>query len=129
MELNDKNEAGPLLPSATSLNPKPRFKHRKTRIFILSVAFGYMLIKPIYDICQAFYSAHDEYAGGADGQACAQVDALAPVAHAPLWGTLNAKISTPAFEKSAVDWLAGAVRVPYVSFFFCLGCVGAYYLG
>jgi hypothetical protein len=53
------------------------------------------------------------------------VDALVPVAHAPLWDTLNAKIGTPAFETSAVDWLAGAVRVPCVGSFLCLGCVGA----
>ena len=43
---------------------------------------------------------------------CPQADVLAPDAHRVLWDSMNAKISSPEFHASAVDWLAGAVRIP-----------------
>lgn len=43
---------------------------------------------------------------------CPQATAAYPVKHAALWEDLHAKIGTDAFKTNAIDWLAGAVKVP-----------------
>ena len=58
---------------------------------------------------------------GDNGPRCAQADVLTPDKNANLWNELNEKIGTPAFETSAIDWLAGAVQVPSVDPFLSLG--------
>jgi len=52
---------------------------------------------------------------GHNGPRCTQADVLTPDKNANLWNELNEKIGTPAFETSAINWLAGAVRVPSVN--------------
>ena len=45
---------------------------------------------------------------------CPQADALYPDRHAPLWESLGKEFSQDAFTLRAVEWLGGAVRIPYV---------------
>ena len=116
MANNEKN--GPLLPSATApaspaAAPHPGLRKKHPKIF--AGLMVYILFRMGYEAHRSFYG-HSDYAGATDAPTCAQADVLTPVAHAPLWDTLNEKIGMSSFESSAVNWLAGAVRVPYVSF-------------
>ena len=45
---------------------------------------------------------------------CPQSDALYPESHAQLWKSLGRDFDEDAFTTRAVEWLAGAVRIPYV---------------
>ena len=49
-----------------------------------------------------------------DSIVCPQADALYPDRHAPLWESLGKEFSQDAFTLRAVEWLGGAVRIPYV---------------
>jgi hypothetical protein len=62
--------------------------------------------------CLAIWFRKDNSLNRSKIQLCPQVDVLAPEAHRGLWTMLNAKISSPEFHARAVDWLAGAVRIP-----------------
>lgn len=46
---------------------------------------------------------------------CPRLDALNPDRHAQLWESLGNYFDQDAFTKRAVDWLGGAVRIPYVA--------------
>ena len=46
---------------------------------------------------------------------CPQSDALYPESHAQLWDSLGRDFDEQAFTTRAVEWLGGAVRIPYVS--------------
>lgn len=50
-----------------------------------------------------------------DLSSCPQLDALNPDRHAQLWESLGNDFDQDAFTKRAVDWLGGAVRIPYVA--------------
>ncbi|KIM44926.1 hypothetical protein M413DRAFT_25326 [Hebeloma cylindrosporum] len=52
--------------------------------------------------------------GGDNSPHCAQADNLTPDRNANIWNELNEKVGTPAFE-TAINWLAGAVRVSSVN--------------
>jgi len=43
---------------------------------------------------------------------CPQVSELIPTSNFALWKTLGDTYGTDAFKMRAVDWLAGAVRIP-----------------
>lgn len=43
---------------------------------------------------------------------CPQADILIPEKNGKFWSELNVKIGSAAFKQTAIDWLAGAVRIP-----------------
>ncbi|KAJ7760621.1 hypothetical protein DFH07DRAFT_957457 [Mycena maculata] len=47
---------------------------------------------------------------------CPQVDALLPTQNAHVWERTRAQMATGVFKARAVDWLAGAVRIPTESY-------------
>ena len=53
---------------------------------------------------------------------CPQSDALYPQSHAQLWDSLGRDFDEDAFMTRAVDWLGGAVRIPYVLYIDALCC-------
>jgi len=61
------------------------------------------------------YKRVNTFGIGDNGLRCPQADILTPQKNAELWNELNKKIGTPAFETSAINRLAGAVRVPSVN--------------
>lgn len=46
---------------------------------------------------------------------CPQAGALIPEKNGKVWIDLNDKIGSAAFKQTAIDWLAGAIRIPWVS--------------
>jgi Gly-Xaa carboxypeptidase len=46
---------------------------------------------------------------------CPQSNALYPGQHAELWESLGREFDEDAFTTRAVEWLGGAIRIPYVS--------------
>lgn len=47
---------------------------------------------------------------------CPQVDQLKPVKHADLYEQFGSFIDTDSYKRRAIDWLAGAVKVPTESY-------------
>lgn len=43
---------------------------------------------------------------------CPQVQEITPKKNAKLWDSLSEQFTTHAFEGRAVEWLAGAIRIP-----------------
>jgi hypothetical protein len=66
------------------------------------------------------YNPHDKFLSAListhNGVAklCPQSDALYPESHAQLWKSLGHDYDDGAFLTRAVEWLGGAVRIPYV---------------
>jgi Gly-Xaa carboxypeptidase len=46
---------------------------------------------------------------------CPQVDEIVPEKNGVIWESLQQAYSTQEFKARAIDWLGGAVRIPYVS--------------
>ncbi|KAF8963426.1 hypothetical protein BDZ97DRAFT_1661730 [Flammula alnicola] len=82
-------------------------KYRVHQKFFIAL-WVYFVIRLVYQSQDYFYLFSTP--------SCAQADVLTPEKNADLWNALNEKIGTPAFQTSAIDWLAGAVRVPTESF-------------
>lgn len=88
---------------------KLKANYRSHHKFLL-VLITYLAVRVVYE----GYNWVDAFRIGDYGPRCAQADVLTPNKNANLWNELNEKIGTPAFETSAINWLAGAVRVPSV---------------
>ncbi|KAI0072680.1 carboxypeptidase S [Panus rudis PR-1116 ss-1] len=54
--------------------------------------------------------------GTGSADLCPQPPALEPSKHAELWSSLNETYGTEEYVKRAVDWLAGAIRIPTESY-------------
>lgn len=88
---------------------KLKAKYRSRPKFVLFL-LTYLSVHFVYEV----YKWVDTFGIGDNAPRCAQADVLTPDKNANLWNELNEKIGTPAFETSAINWLAGAVRVPLV---------------
>jgi Gly-Xaa carboxypeptidase len=120
---NEKKED--ILPSTTSLIAssalpqttleKLKANYHSHRKFLL-ILITYLAVRVVYE----GYHWIDAFGIGDNGPRCPQADILTPDKNANLWTEVNKKIGTPAFETSAINWLAGAVRVPSVNSSFSL---------
>ncbi|KIM44930.1 hypothetical protein M413DRAFT_442904 [Hebeloma cylindrosporum] len=91
---------------------KLKAKYRSRPKFVLFL-IAYLSIHFVYEL---FKWVDAVGFGGDNSPRCAQADILTPDKNADIWNEMNEKIGTPAFETSAINWLAGAVRVPTESF-------------
>ena len=115
---NEKKEG--LLPSTAPQGP-PAAPHQtaleklkanyRSRPKFLLILITYLAVRVVYE----GYNWVDTFGKADNGPRCVQADVLTPNKNADLWDALNEKIGTPAFETSAINWLAGAVRVPSVN--------------
>jgi Gly-Xaa carboxypeptidase len=116
------NEKESILPSTGPRAPRQpilqKLKHDYHSKFLL-VLIAYMAV-----LVYKGYKRVDTFRIGDNVPRCPQADILTPEKNAKLWNELNEKIGTSAFEASAINWLAGAVRVPSVDFSFSLGFHG-----
>ena len=103
--LNEKSDTG-ILPTtfeaAPLARPKPFWRTRK----FLGLLGLYVCVN------LGLEAKENSYLFISGEPACPQADVLTPTKNADIWTALNDKIGTPAFKTSAIDWLAGAVRVP-----------------
>ena len=86
-------------------------KSNRTKSFFSVVLFALALA--IFQIHYSFFrkSINGDYDSA---QTCPQADEVKPSTHAALWRELGEQIGTEEFKLKAVDWLGGAVRIPYV---------------
>ena len=49
---------------------------------------------------------------------CPQVNPIAPAKHPAIWESLVERSTTDEYKTRAIEWLGGAVRVPYACFLF-----------
>jgi len=80
----------------------------RSRPKFLLILITYLAVRAVYE----GYKWIDTFGKADNGSRCVQADVLMPNKNADLWNALNEKIGTPAFKTSAINWLAGAVRVP-----------------
>jgi Gly-Xaa carboxypeptidase len=78
----------------------------KTGLVVLAVFASTFLWRAPYGIGP--YHFHKEF----NADICPQVSELIPKSNGALWRTLGDTYETDAFKMRAVDWLAGAVRIP-----------------
>jgi Gly-Xaa carboxypeptidase len=95
---------------------KLKAKYRSRPKFILFL-ITYLGVHFVYEA----YKWVEAVGIGDNAPRCAQADVLTPDKNANLWNELNEKIGTPAFETSAINWLADAVRIPSVNLSSSLG--------
>ncbi|KDQ26797.1 hypothetical protein PLEOSDRAFT_1043178 [Pleurotus ostreatus PC15] len=79
------------------------------RLLVFTVACGYALLSATRREIFPLKHCRDE-------DLCFQANELTPDKHGDLWADIGSTISTDAFKTKAIDWLAGAVRVPTESY-------------
>jgi Gly-Xaa carboxypeptidase len=94
----------------------PRYQRSKLKalglVALLASVFAVLFLYAdiLYDkFLSATLSNHNEVA-----KLCHQSDVLYPESHAELWKNLGNDYDGDAFLTRAVEWLGGAVRIPYV---------------
>ena len=103
-----------IVPSSNpSPNPVPKSQRQKSkRIWIGVVIFCFIVFRVTTYL--HFWHATDK-AFGTPSNNCPQANVLTPEENGKIWTELNEKIGSAAFKQIAIDWLAGAVRIPWVS--------------
>jgi Gly-Xaa carboxypeptidase len=105
----EKKEKGILPSSNPSPTPAPKSQQRKNKNeWIAVVMICFLVSRTIY---LHFWHATDN-APRTPSNNCPQADALIPEKNGEIWIELNDKIGSAAFKQTAIDWLAGAVRIP-----------------
>lgn len=95
-------------PSPTP-TPAPESQQRKNKnVWILLICF--LVFRATYS---HFWHAFDTAPPPSNN--CPQADVLIPEKNGEIWTELNDKIRSAAFKQTAIDWLAGAVRIPWAS--------------
>lgn len=79
----------------------------RTGLVVLAVFASTFLWRSPFGIGPHNFKSHEHIS---EADICPQVSELIP--RAALWKTLGDTYGTEAFKKRAVDWLAGAVRIP-----------------
>jgi hypothetical protein len=100
---------------AISLQPtynKIRLVHSVKAILVLAGCFGIFFLINIPVKIPPHFENFVNFLEHPEKLLCPQVHITSPKAHRGLWDVVNVKISSPEFHAKAVDWLAGAVRVP-----------------
>jgi len=95
------------LPSAGAPSHLAAFKDRRRRIYSAAWLLCILLLNILI---LRFYERNNHPIVATPR--CPQAEMLLPKKNAEVWDHMNKRIDTPAFKTSAVDWLAGAVRVP-----------------
>jgi Gly-Xaa carboxypeptidase len=98
-----------ILPSSTpSSTPPPKSHQRKNKnVWVEVVIICFLVFRATYH----FWNATDK-TPRTPSDNCPQADVLIPEKNGEIWTELNNKIGSAAFKQTAIDWLAGAVRIP-----------------
>ncbi|KIK37885.1 hypothetical protein CY34DRAFT_15390 [Suillus luteus UH-Slu-Lm8-n1] len=101
-----------VLPPRTrrTLSSGGRIVALRTGLVVLAVFASTFLWRAPYGIGP--YHSHQEF----NADICPQVSELIPKSNGALWRALGETYETDAFKMRAVDWLAGAVRIPTESY-------------
>ncbi|KAG1746627.1 uncharacterized protein EDB91DRAFT_1118030 [Suillus paluster] len=83
----------------------------RTGLVVLAVFASTFLWKASHGI-----GPHRPHQQNNNAEICPQVSELVPKSNGALWKTLGDTYETDAFKTRAVDWLAGAVRIPTESY-------------
>jgi len=92
-------------PAAPSRKPRSRWLSLAAVVFFAVYAFR----APIFSFLG---ETLDSLRPIPDSNLCPQSGALYPSKNGELWKSLHDTFSTDGFQQRAVDWLAGAVRIP-----------------
>ena len=104
MSLFTEKREGGVFPSSDP-SRTPHLKHRN-KIWLVIVCF--IIFRSTY---LHLWHPTDTFSGNI----CPQADVLIPEKNGQVWTELNVKIGSAAFKQTAIDWLAGAVQIPWVS--------------
>ena len=111
-----KDVKEPLLPSQVPLDAPPVHPRKSSKLTwaclgaSVLVACTYLASQGTFDVRACMHKAMP-VARSAD--LCPQASALYPSENGDLWKTVGGVISSEEFKTRAIDWLGGAVRVPY----------------
>lgn len=101
----------PLLPSTAPTRPakRPKFVSLLKSLFVIWLLYAtYKSLEPLMlQSIQKHYGKHRKTT-----HVCPQADDLTPQVNSDLWHDVSQVIGTDAFKTRAIDWIAGAVRVP-----------------
>ncbi|KAJ7470811.1 carboxypeptidase S [Mycena latifolia] len=98
-------------PSFSSESPS-----KKAPSFPAVVVWGGLLAAAIFLSLHVPRSRHFPAPSVEPATTCPQVDVLIPERNAGVWAAARDHTATPAFKTRAIDWLAGAVRIPTESY-------------
>ena len=95
-----------LLPLGPPVPEKRRFK-----TILLALALALYTLKLLLSIAGISLLSIDS---GGTTNYCPQSDVLVPEKNSGFWSDLTESVGSDAFKTKAIDWLAGAVKVPSV---------------
>jgi hypothetical protein len=106
---DEKRARAAFLPLATPV-PSTKVARFGKFLTVLLVGITLCILKLVYFTTSSTYLLQDTHF-------CPQTDVLVPEKNIELWNDLTTTIgSLNGFQTKAVDWLAGAVKVPLVLF-------------
>lgn len=109
MSSSIKKEKGILPSSNLSPTPAPTKSQRRKHIVWVQVAIiCFIVFRSTY-----LYFCHATDKGPSNN--CPQADVLMPEKNGEIWTKLNDRIGSATFKQTAIDWLAGAIRIPWAS--------------
>ena len=109
MSSSIEKEKGSLPSSNPSPTPAPKSQRRKNKnVWIGVVIICVLVFRATY---LRFWHATDK-APRIPSNNCPQADVLIPEKNGEIWTELKEKIGSAAFRQTAIDWLAGAIRIP-----------------
>jgi len=99
----EKKKEGILPSSNPSPTPTPGSQQRNNKVWLVVICFLVSQLPFLH-----FWYPFDQ----SSSNTCPQAGVLIPEKNAKVWTELNDKIGSGAFKKTAIDWLAGAIRIP-----------------
>jgi len=115
-----KQKVDTLFPATVDIQRMaPQHASRRIRSRILTIFLVGLILWATLSTAQYFnlWSPQDT---PKSSDICPQADVLVPQKNAELWNKLGGTIGTEGFKARAVDWLSGAVKLPWVSYFSAL---------
>ena len=114
--MSEKNQDFAGLPANIELAvPHRPSKPKRTRVFIIGLCLGALgaggfvlrTIAPTVGFPNPFAEV-------GTARLCPQAKAVTPIKHSGIWESLLEKSATDEYQARVIEWLGGAVRIPYV---------------
>jgi len=91
------------------LDRPPRYKRKMVIVIGLCLGAGAFISRTISPTFAAL-----ELSAQVANTLCPQAKPITPIKHSAIWDSLVGKSATDEPKARAIEWLSGAVRVPYV---------------
>lgn len=100
------------LPTSVGLvGPRPLFSYNRTRALVIGLCIGALGLGSFVLQTLVVQELPAHVANGL----CPQAKPVAPIKNSAIWDALAKRSTSDEYKERAIEWLSGAVRIPYAS--------------